>query len=116
MSKQTSRLSNESTVKGEYLIKKAILTLLLVMLLFALTIQVAFAEPNPPNTPQTIGSCHMGASWWDPNEGNSGPGNANGVEPGERGMYGVHNNEDHPQGYTNGAQNMDSITIAQCGG
>ena len=93
---------------------KKIIVLLAIPLLFALTIQVASADPAPPNDPQTLGSCHMDASWWDPNEGNTGPGNANGVEPGERGMYSVHTNENHPQGYTGGAQNMDSIYIAHC--
>ena len=92
--------------------KKKILVLLVVLLLLAVSIQVVFADPtNPPHNPNG-GSCNMGASWWEPG---SGPGNANGVEPGERGMYRVHNNENHPQGYTNGATNMDTVTTAQCG-
>ena len=85
--------------------KKKILVLLVVLLLLASTIQVAFAEPPGP----VPASCHMVASWWDPDTGDTGPGNANGVEPGERGMYRVHNNENHPVGYTNGAQHMDII-------
>lgn len=97
---------------------KKMFVLLVVLLLLAATIQVAFANPNPPNDPQTIGSCHMDASWWDPNEGNTGPGNAKGVEPGQRGMYHVHTKDMPDQvgvdGYTFGAQNMDSIYIAHC--
>jgi hypothetical protein len=101
--------------------KKKMLVLLVVLLLVVSTVQVAFAAPDgpaPPNTPPTLGSCNMGASWWqDPgtlvfDE----PGNANGVEEGDRGMYRVHNNASHPRGYTNGAHHMDLITTAQCGG
>jgi hypothetical protein len=83
----------------------------------ASTLQVAFAEPAPPNAPPTDGSCNMGASWWDPwdpDEPDTGPGNANGVQDGHRGMYRVHNNLSHPRGYTNGAHHMDLITTAQC--
>ena len=95
--------------------KKKMLVLLVVLLLVVSTVQVAFAAPAPPNAPPTAGSCNMGASWWDPDKGDMGPGNANGVEPGERGMYNVHNG--HPKGkYTNGATNMDLITTAHCGG
>jgi hypothetical protein len=94
---------------------KKILILLVVLFLFALTIQVAFADPNPPNSPPTDGSCNMIASWWDPSVGDTGPGNAKGVDPEERGMYRVHNNASHPQGYTYGAIHMDEITTAHCG-
>ena len=93
--------------------KKKILVLLVVLLLAASTIQVAFAHPNPPNVPPTAGSCNMIASWWEPGEG---PGNANGVQDEDRGMYHVHMREGHPQGYTIGAQHMDAITTAHCGG
>ena len=103
--------------------KKKILVLVVVVLLLALTIQVAFAAP-PPDDPDNIGSCHMGASWWEPGTetfpgpGNGGPTDDDGVPTGERGMYNVHfgtnpshgNGGNHPQGYTNGATNMDNIT------
>ena len=92
--------------------KKKMLVLLVVLLLVVSTVQVAFAAPAPPNAPPTAGSCNMAASWWEPG---TGPGNANGVEPGERGMYHVHT-KDHPRGYTNGARHMDLITTAHCGG
>ena len=82
--------------------KKKMLVLLVVLLLVVSTIQVAFAAPPGPVWP----SCNMGASWWEPG---TGPGNAYGVKPGERGMYHVHMREDHPRGYTNGASNMDII-------
>ena len=90
--------------------KKKIFVLLVVLLLMATTIQVAFANPPGP----VPASCHMVASWWEPG---TGPGNANGVDPGERGMYNVHlgTNPVHDQGpgaeqwYTNGAANMDII-------
>ncbi len=91
--------------------KKKMLVLLVVLLLVISTVQVAFAAPAPPNTPPTIGSCHMGASWWEPGDG---PGNANGVDDEQRGMYHVHMREDHPRGYTIGAQHMDAITKAHC--
>jgi hypothetical protein len=87
--------------------KKKMLVLLVVLLLVVSTVQVVFAEPAPPNRPPTAGSCNMGASWWP----DTGPGNANGVEPGERGMYHVHT-KDHPRGYTIGAHHMDLIFIA----
>ncbi len=99
--------------------KKKMLVLLVVLLLVVSTVQVAFAAPAPPNAPPTAGSCNMIASWWwdfDKEEFIE-PGNAYGVAPGERGMYHVHMREDHPRGYTNGAQNMDAITTAHgCGG
>jgi len=82
--------------------KKKILFWVVVLLLLASTIQVAFAEPPGP----VPASCHMGASWWEPGEG---PGNANGVQDEDRGMYHVHMRDDHPRGYTNGATNMDII-------
>jgi len=86
--------------------KKKILVLLVVLLLLASTIQVAFADPPGPVWP----SCNMGASWWPPDEdGNdTGPGNANGVQPGHRGMYYVHD-DSRPSGETNGALNMEII-------
>ncbi len=97
--------------------KKKILVLLAVLLLVALTTQVAFAAPPRPVGP----SCNMGASWWDSDTG-PGPGNANGVEDEERGMYNVHlgTNPAHgPQGpddwYPKGRTNMDLVTAAQCG-
>ena len=87
---------------------KKFFVLLIVVLLLASTIQVAFAEPPGP----VEASCHMIASWWspDPDTGeDTGPGNAYGVEPGQlRGMYIVHNGS-HPGWYTNGASNMDII-------
>jgi hypothetical protein len=99
-------------MKGETLMKK-ILVLLLVILLLALMIQVALADPPGP----VPASCNMGASWWVPeNDEDTGPGNANGVSAGERGMYNVHfgTNPHHgAQGpddyYTPGAANMDII-------
>jgi hypothetical protein len=96
--------------------KKTVLFLVLFVLLIGF-VQVAFADPAPPNAPPTAGSCHMIASVWGPGEG---PGNANGVEPGERGMYHVHT-KDMPEwvgedGYTYGAIHMDSITGVHCGG
>lgn len=81
--------------------------LLVVLFLLASTIQVAFANPPGP----VDASCNMVASWWppDPDTGeDTGPGNAYGVEPGERGMYNVHFG--NPRGeYTNGASNMDIL-------
>ena len=92
---------------------KKILVLLVVILLVVSTIQVAFAAPDPPNAPPTDGSCHMVVSWWGPG---TGPGNASKGMTGGRGMYHVHMREDHPRGYTIGAQNMDAITTAHgCG-
>ena len=91
---------------------KKLLVLLVVLLLLASTLQVAFAEPAPPNAPPTAGSCNMIASWWEPG---AGPGNANGVQDGQyRGMYLVHN-ASHPSWYTNGAYHMNLITAAHCG-
>ena len=90
--------------------KKTVLFLVVFVLLIGFA-QVAFADPAPPNAPPTAGSCNMGASWWVPG---TGPGNANGVQPGERGMYHVHN-KDNPDWYTNGAANMDAITTVHCG-
>ena len=89
--------------------KKKILVLVVVILLLASTIQVAFANP-PRDVPA---SCNMLASYW-PDD--TGPGNANGVEDGQRGMYHVHMRKDHPRGYTKGAHHMDLITTAHCGG
>ena len=80
---------------------RKLLVLLVVLLLLAAITDVASAAPPGPVWP----SCNMGASWWPPG---TGPGNAYGVQPGERGMYHVHN-ADHPIGYTNGAANMDII-------
>ena len=71
-------------------------------------VQVALADPDSPNIPPTGGACHMEASAWAPG---TGPGTANGVEPGERGMWHVHT-KDNPNGYTNGADNMDQIWAA----
>ena len=88
---------------------KKMIVLLLVVLLLASMIQVVLANPPGP----VPNSCHMGASYWEPG---TGPGNANGVAAGERGMYNVHfgTNPHHgAQGpddyYTNGAANMDII-------
>ena len=81
--------------------KKKIFVLLVVLLLLASTIQVAFADPPGPVLP----SCNMVNSWWEPGEG---PGNANGVEPGHRGLFYVHD-ESHPGGSTNGTDNMFTI-------
>lgn len=80
---------------------KKLLLLLVVLALLASTVQVAFAAPSRPVGP----SCNMGASWWDPG---TGPGNAYGVQPGQRGMYQVHN-FDRPNEHANGASNMDII-------
>ena len=44
--------------------KKKILVLLAVLLLVALTIQVAFADPTNPPTNPNGGSYNMGNSWW----------------------------------------------------
>jgi hypothetical protein len=74
---------------------------LVVLLLVVSTASVAFASPPGP----VYASCHMGNAWWTPG---TGPGNAYGVDPGDRGMYQVHN-ADHPDWYTNGASNMDII-------
>ena len=91
--------------------KKTVLFILVFVLLIGF-VQVAFADPAPPNAPPTAGSCNMVGSWWEPG---TGPGNANGVQPGERGMYHVHT-KDNPNGYTNGAANMDAITTVHgCG-
>jgi hypothetical protein len=86
---------------------KKIIVLLVVLLLIASTIQVAFAEPPGP----IPASCHMVASWWppDPETGDTGPGNSDNFEDGQRGMWHVHMHENHPRGYTNGAQHMDII-------
>ena len=93
---------------------KKIIVLLVVLLLIASTIQVAFATP-PPDDPDNIGACHMGASVWEPG---GGPGNANGVEDGERGMNHVHTQDMPDQvgddGYTYGASNMDRIAGEHC--
>ena len=101
--------------------KKKMLVLLVVLLLVVSTVQVAFAAPDSPNIPPTGGSCHMGASWWepDPDTGDTGQGNAYGVEPGERGMYHVHNkDQDHDYGtLPYGGYHMDLIFAAHgCGG
>lgn len=101
---------------------KKILVLVVVILVLASTIQVAFADP-PPDDPDNIGSCHM--NWWAVwDEENQiwvplpGPGNGN-VEPGKRGMFHVHT-KDMPEwvgedGYTYGAIHMDNVTTAHCG-
>jgi hypothetical protein len=75
--------------------------LVVLLLVAAMAAEVALAEPPGPVWP----SCNMAASWWEPG---TGPGNAYGVEPGQRGMYLVHN-ASHPSWYTNGAANMDII-------
>ena len=111
---------------------KKIIVLLVVLLLLALTVQVAFADPNPPPNPNG-GSCNMVNSWWAPLPyGGPAPGNADaiGVEEmvaedyntGElidgvqqRGMAMAHYNQDNPQWPSNGALNMDAVTIAHCG-
>ncbi len=102
--------------------KKKMLVLLVVLLLVVSTVQVAFAAPegpDPPNAPPTAGSCNMVVSWWAPGEG-PGTENANGGLPGERGMVHVHTKDIPDQvnedGYTYGAQHMDDVTTAQCGG
>ena len=92
--------------------KKKMLVLLVVLLLVVSTIQVAFAAPAPPNAPPTTGSCHMAASWWDPG---TGPGNAYGVKPGERGMHHVHNKDQAYGKPPHGAYHMDLIFAAHCG-
>lgn len=88
---------------------KKMIVLIMVVLLMVFMIQVVFADPPGP----VPNSCHMAAAWWDPDTGDTGPGNANGVEPGERGMYHVHNKDMPDQvgdnGYTYGAQHMDII-------
>ena len=81
--------------------KKSVLFLLVLVLLIG-SVQVAFADPNPPNAPTTGGACHM--NWWEPG---TGPGNANGVEPGERGMYHVHMSL--PHGESKGGANMSIV-------
>ena len=88
--------------------KKKMLVLLVVLLLVVSTIQVAFAAPDPPKGPPGLvePSCHMGASWWEPG---TGPGNANGVKPGERGMYHVHNKDQAYGTPPHGATHMDII-------
>ena len=85
---------------------KKMIVLLMVLLLIISMIQVAFAEPPGP----VPASCNMIASYWvpDPETGDTGPGNAYGVEDGQRGMYHVHT-KSNPNGYTNGAANMDII-------
>ena len=86
---------------------KKLLVLLVVLILLASTIQVAFAEPAPPNAPPTDGSCNMRASVWIPPY--TGPGNANGVQDGQyRGMYLVHTSS-NPSLHANGAANMEII-------
>jgi len=80
---------------------KKMLVLLVVLLLTVSTIQAAFAAPPGPVEP----SCNMAASWWEPG---TGPGNAYGVKPGQRGMYHVHDTS-LPSWYPNGASNMDII-------
>lgn len=84
--------------------------LILVLVLLVGMVQAVSADPDPDKIPDTGGACHMGASWW---ESGTGPGNANGVKPGERGMHHVHTKDmpDHvgDDGYTKGAQNMDAI-------
>ena len=94
------KVPKRKLLKGENPMKK-MLVLLVVLLLLASSIQVAFAAPPGPVEP----SCHMVASWWEPG---TGPGNAYGVQPGERGMYHVHN-KSHPSWYTNGAIHMDIL-------
>ena len=106
---------------------KRISVLLVVLLLLALTVQVALAHhdfPEPPVDPPTGGSCNMIASWWldeDGNwtaPGNPNPPNENGVQDGERGMVHVHTkyipDQAKGDGYTYGATHMDEITTAQC--
>ena len=101
--------------------KKVVFVVLIMFFMLALA-TTAFAAPTkPPHNPNG-GSCNMWmepGSWWAPG---TGPGNANGVTPGERGMYNVHSgtNPAHgPQGpddwYANGFTNMDLVTAAQCG-
>ena len=96
--------------------KKKLLAFLLILLLVALTTQVVFAIP-PWEDPDdaSIGACNMFIHWSD-------PGNANGVQPGERGMWNVHygTNPHHGQQgpeeewYTNGAANMDALAFLHC--
>jgi hypothetical protein len=122
-------------LKGENTMKK-IIVLLVVLLLLALTVQVAFADPNPPNVPPNCGSLNMGASWWEPlPDGIEAPGKAGGVDKmwtvdyyptGEeidrverRGMAMAHFNKpnDVRDWPTNGALHMDAITgahLANC--
>jgi hypothetical protein len=126
--KSVHKTCNENVLKGENLMKK-ILVLVVVILVLASTIQVAFAHhgddppnPSPPHNPNG-GSCNM--NWWAVwDEENQiwvplpGPGNGN-VEPGERGMFHVHT-KDMPEwvgedGYTYGAIHMDNVTTAHCG-
>ena len=87
---------------------KKMFVLLLVLFLLASTVQVAFADPPGP----VDASCNMVKSWWppDPDTGeDTGPGKANGIEPGQlRGMYNVHYGS-HPDKYTKGASNMDIL-------
>jgi hypothetical protein len=106
---KASRLSNRNVLKGENLMKKKVLAFLLVLLLVALTSQAAFADP-PPGNPDNLGACNMVNSWW-PDD--TGPGNANGVEDGERGMFHVHNSL--PHGDPLGGAIMFDLTAAHCG-
>ena len=98
--------------------KKAIFVVLIMVFMLVLA-TAAFAAPNPPPNPNG-GSCNMGQSWWDPTgesgPPNLGPGspNPNGVQPGDRGMYHVHN-KIHPEEYAKGFTNMDLVTEAHCG-
>lgn len=85
--------------------KKKMLVLLVVLLLVVSTVQVAFAAPPGPVWP----SCNMGASWWEPG---TGPGNAYGVQPGQRGMYNVHNKDKAYGKPPYGAYHMDLIFAA----
>jgi hypothetical protein len=85
---------------------KKIIVILLVVILLATTIQVAFAAPDPPGPPGPVeAACNMVNSVWEPG---TGPGNAFGVKPGERGMWHVHTKY-NPRGYTFGAIHMDIL-------
>ena len=89
--------------------KKKVLAVLVVLLLVALTSQAAFASP-PPDKPDYDGACNMWHSVWT----ESGPGNAYGVELGDRGMVHVHTSL--PHGESIGGANMRSVVAAHCGG
>ena len=93
--------------------KKNMLVLLAVLLLAALTIQVAFADP-PPDDPDNDGACNMRHSVWVPDgDQDTGPGNANGVDAGQRGMWLVHVNL--PHGESIGGSNMSGVAVDHCG-
>ena len=101
-----------SSTPGGVKMKKVVFVVLIMVFMLALA-TTAFAGPNPPPNP-TGGSCNMGHSWWEPPDTGPGSPNPNGVQPGDRGMFHVHNKV-HPEEYANGFTNMDLVTTAHCG-